>query len=229
MTELAEKIAQDLQDQQGVELIPGRRLADDILSHCQVAAAEAFSRSGEMFDLRLLDTVTTEIADKAAGTLQRYHDAMRMGREHEVPFPHAAVTHLLAVVAALRAAVGYTPTKTARELFAERRETEKVTAAGDQTRLHLAAEHGVLFALGASDRLAADEHARRHATAHTEHSGGDLAWQLVNMEAHIAAAEREGMPRGQFDGPVREHLARGTANYLKGEPDEKAPGGPGGV
>ncbi len=212
---LVDEIAQELNDQQGVELVPGRQLAQDILRIVARHAAAAWSRSGFYLDEEVLDEVLAERAGKAAGTFLQWDDALRMGRADALPFPIAALTDLLAAQAALRAALGYTPTPTAPELIQDRRGSDQITTAGDHVRLHLAAAHGVLFALGASDRLAAAEHLRRHAEAgHPPpgfsggHTVDNLTWSDAGVQAEIALAEAEGMPRRQFDRPYADHQTR---------------------
>ncbi len=222
---LIDQIAQELHEQQGVELVPGRHLAADILALVVGRAAAAFSRSGTEFGVdpdgpplgELLAELLDEIAGKAAGTLLQWDDAMRMSRDDQLPFPNAAVSDLLAVVAALRAAIGYQPTPTAREIIAARRDTDKVTQDGDAVRLHLAAHHGLLFTFGASDRLARNEHARRHAAGDHGHHHEDLSWNSTHIEAEIAEAVTEGYPEGQFQRPFREHLARHWAHVTGGD------------
>jgi hypothetical protein len=188
----------------------------DVIADSETAAAAAFSRSGTVIDPGVLDEVLTEIADKAAGTWREYLDAFRLGRESELPYPTAAVTHLLAVTAALRAALRYTPTDTATEVTAAVRRAETHTAAGDQVRLHLVAQHGALIALGASDRLAGNIHERMHNEAspnppdYREHRIDLHLWTEADVERRIAAGVADGYARQQFDKLYREHLSRAT-------------------
>lgn len=134
----------------------------DTLRAAAENAAAAFSRSNELVDADVLDEVLAEIADKAAGTFRQFRDAMRAGREHELPYPIAALNHLLAVTAALRAALGYTDTPTAAEVVDAMRVEDVATAEYDDLRLHLFVQHQHWPALWLTDREVRHEHERGH-------------------------------------------------------------------
>lgn len=134
----------------------------EALDEAAARAAAAFSRSNELVDADVLDEVLAEIADKAGGTFRQFRDAMRAGTERELPYPVAALSHLLAVTAALRAALGYTDTQTAAEIVEQMRAEDVSTREHDALRLHLLAVHGNLAAAMLSDREALDQHDHEH-------------------------------------------------------------------
>ncbi|TAK89360.1 MAG: hypothetical protein EPO06_11905 [Burkholderiaceae bacterium] len=80
------------------------------------AAADAYSTSGTIVDAASLDAELAETATKATGTMQELLTAQL---EDTQPPDHtwASVTDLLATVAALRAALGMTPTPTGTAVY----------------------------------------------------------------------------------------------------------------
>lgn len=198
MADLISEIVTELNDQQGVETVPGRRLAKDILAIVARHATAAYSRSNEIVDPDVFDEVTTEIADKAAGTFLQGYRAMRSGRDGDLEFPHAAVSHLLAVTAALRAALGYAATPTGPEVYQTAKENENAHTRGhDELRLHLLSHHGYLLAPFATDREVAAAHTAEHGayvagTAHAEQwlfYSDALALLLISRQIDASAQD----------------------------------------
>lgn len=129
----------------------------------RAAFVAAATRSGEHIDVDALDDTLADVADKAAGTLADYRDAMNIDFYDHLPVPaFAPIVDLLAMVAGARAALGYTDTPTSREVFEQMDRDDVTTAAGDVMRLHLVSEHGDLNVLTAPDRLAALTHSLKH-------------------------------------------------------------------
>ncbi len=135
----------------------------EFLDEARARAASAYSRSNDIVDVDVLDAVTAEIADQAADLALRARRATRSGRESDLDFPFAAVADLLAAVAALRAALGYSDTPTEAEVFADNSDAEAAHTRGlDQLRLHLIAEHGYVLAPSATDREVMQAHVAEH-------------------------------------------------------------------
>ncbi len=180
----------------------------DVINDAEQAAAAAFSRSGFIIGPDLLDEHLAEIAEKATGTWIEYRDAMRLGRDSQLPYPTAAVTDLLAVVAALRAALSYSPSETATEVTDRVSATEKQTVAGDPLRLHLVAQHGVLVALGSSDRLAVHP----HRPAHVDRGRRGAADHRRRRGRIPAPAIRQAVPRAPASPDRRRRPGRPPVN-----------------
>lgn len=194
-----------------------RRQAEQLIQPMLDAAAEAYSRSGNQVLPEHLDVETGEVAERVGHRFADWRRAFRSSTEEHVGFPNHAVSAGLAAVAALRAAFGWSPTKTAPEIVDDMRPGEVQTEAGDPLRLHLASAHAYPVALGAGDGEAEILHHNLHIRGESEypHEVTDLGWSEDEARNTIEVLHEKGYPRDQFIRPLRDHLDRAphTADY----------------
>ncbi len=171
----------------------------DVLRAAAGRAATEYSRSGAILDADVLDDELAEIADKATGTLIEYWKAATSGHLRDIEFPLAALCDLLAVVAALRGALNYTPTGTGVDAFTQFQAESVSTREHDQLRLHLLAVHGAGGAPCMADWEADVHHIDRHGAgdygAAAGHGPDEHTWDhglIANRIAEIPGAATRG-------------------------------------
>ncbi len=181
------------------------------------AAIDGYARGGVLCDPDVFDEETQETAGKVAATFRRWRTAWRSSTDEHIEFPIYAVNTGLAAFAALRAAFGWTPTRTAPEITDSMRDHEKQTPAGDELRLHLADAHAYPVALGAGDGEADEIHREMHDRGEAQYAHPVTAreWSADGARYAITAKGREGFPEDPFLRPLGEHLDRApmTADF----------------
>ncbi len=148
------------------------------------ALADAFARSGVLFadTPEVVDDVLADIGDKAEGSMRKFFDALATDLWDGLEFSNAAMCDLLAIVAGLRDGLGFTPTRTGKEIRTLMGKEDLVTGAADQLRLHLLSEHGDVNSLGAPDRLVHLIHDRRYANCTTAETWDENLGRLTVSE-----------------------------------------------
>ncbi len=181
--------------------------AGKLLEPVADAAAAAWTRTGFDADADSLEEVTASAADRVAGRYRRTRTEWRNSLAEEMP---SDAFGALAALAALRAALGYSPKPTAPEVVESMADHERQTPDGDLLRLHIAAAHGHVVVLGAGDGEAGQIHRWFHAAGRAlySHHVTNREWSNDEVQAAIVAAATDGVTRAQFDRPYQEHLKR---------------------
>lgn len=106
-----------------------------------------------------LDTTLATLAERGVQDLTAFRSALAAAATGGLPYPVDTLRDLVNLVAAFRAAMRFTPTRTTAEIA---HRTTSITPVVDLLRLHLVTDHGNLDAAGLSDQDARDQHWAEH-------------------------------------------------------------------